>query len=89
MTADKRKHPRRPGNDQAAVVYISNEAAPIMCTVVDISEGGAGLNLTNTAIIPNIFKLEIKGENKLRTCRVAWTAEPTRMGVAFIDGVDD
>jgi hypothetical protein len=88
MTADQRKHPRRPGNNQAAVVYISNESAPIMCTVVDISEGGAGLTFVNTAIIPNIFKLEIKGENKLRTCRVAWKVEPDRMGVAFIGGAD-
>jgi hypothetical protein len=88
MTADQRKHPRKPGNNQAAVVYISNEAAPIMCTVMDISEGGAGLTFVNTAIIPNVFKLEIKGENKLRMCRVAWKAEPYRMGVAFIDGAD-
>ena len=88
MTADQRKYPRRPGNDRAAVVYISSEAAPIMCTVADISEGGAGLTFVNTAIVPNVFKLEIKGENKLRTCRVAWKAEPHRMGVAFIGDAD-
>lgn len=84
MTADQRQHPRHPVNDQDAVVYISAESAPIACTVVDISEGGAGLTFVNTAIIPNIFTLEIAGENKLRTCKVIWKAEPHRMGVAFI-----
>ena len=83
MSIDQRKHPRRPANNQAAVVYISAEAPPIMCTVADISEGGAGLTFVNTAGIPNKFKLEIKGEARLRNCRVAWKAEPHRMGVAF------
>ncbi len=83
MSTDLRKHPRLPGNNQAAVVYISAESAPIMCTVADISAGGAGLTFVNTAIIPNRFKLEIKGEAKLRNCRVCWKAEPHRMGVAF------
>ena len=83
MSIDQRKHPRRAANNQAAVVYISAEAPPIMCTVADISEGGAGLTFVNTAGIPNKFKLEIKGEARLRNCRVAWKAEPHRMGVAF------
>lgn len=83
MPIDQRKHPRRPGNNQAAVVYISPEAPPIMCTVADISDGGAGLTFVNTAIIPNRFKLEVKGEGKLRNCRIAWKAEPHRIGVAF------
>lgn len=83
MSIDQRKHPRRPGNNQAAVAYISPEAAPIMCTVADISEGGAGLTVVNTAIFPSRFKLEIKGENRLRNCRVAWKADPHKIGVAF------
>ncbi len=83
MSIDQRKHPRRAANNQAAVVYISAEAQPIMCTVADISVGGAGLTFVNTAGIPNKFKLEIKGEARLRNCRVAWKAEPHRMGVAF------
>jgi hypothetical protein len=83
MSIDQRKYPRRAANNQAAVVYISAGAPPIMCTVADISEGGAGLTFVNTAGIPNKFKLEIKGEAKLRNCRIAWKAEPHRMGVAF------
>jgi len=84
MTEDQRKHPRRPGNNQAAVVYVSAAAPPIMCTVADISEGGAGLTFVNLYGIPDQFELEIKGEPKLILCRVVWRAEPHRMGVAFI-----
>ncbi len=57
---------------------------PVMCTVADISEGGAGLTFVNIASIPDQFELEIKGETKTRVCKVAWRAEPHRMGVAFV-----
>lgn len=82
MTADQRKYPRMPGNNRAAVIYSAGHV-PIMCTVADISEGGAGLTVVSVAGIPDTFKLEIKGEGRLRSCKVAWRKEPHRMGVAF------
>jgi hypothetical protein len=54
-----------------------------MCTVADISDGGAGLTVISVAAIPDRFKLEIKGEDKVRFCKVAWKKEPHRMGVSF------
>ncbi|MDO8874794.1 MAG: PilZ domain-containing protein [Pseudolabrys sp.] len=86
MSVDLRKYPRMPGNNRAAVVYIKRHAPPIMCTVADISEGGAGLTFASIAHIPDTFELEIKGEAKIRSCKVAWRAEPYRMGVQFIEG---
>lgn len=83
MTADQRRYPRRPGNNTAAVVYVWTGAAPIMCTVADISEGGAGLTFVDITGIPDAFKLEIKGEAKIRSCTVAWRKAPHRIGVAF------
>ncbi len=83
MTADLRQHPRRSGNNQAAVVKTGPQAPPIMCTVADISDGGAGLTFVNIAGIPDTFELEIKGESKPRSCKVAWRKAPHRMGVAF------
>lgn len=71
-----------PGNNRAAVIY-SPGHMPIMCTVADISEGGAGLTVVSVAGIPDTFKLEIKGEDNIRFCRIAWKKEPHRMGVAF------
>ena len=58
----------------------------MMCTVADISEGGAGLTFVSIAGIPDAFELEIKGETKIRNCTVAWRSEPHRIGVAFTLG---
>jgi hypothetical protein len=84
MTADqdKRKHPRMPGHHRAAVIH-AGYPPPIMCTVADISEAGAGLTLVDIAGIPDTFTLEIKGESKVRACKVVWKKEPHRLGVAF------
>lgn len=86
MSVDLRQYPRAPGNNQAAIVFIKKDGAPIMCTVADISEGGAGLTFVKIADIPDIFWLEIKGATSLRKCKVAWRAAPHRMGVQFIPG---
>jgi hypothetical protein len=86
MSVDKRKHPRTPGNNRAAIVYAGAHAPPVMCTVADLSEGGAGLTFVSIATIPDVFELEVKGETKMRKCKVAWRSEPHRIGVAFIDG---
>jgi hypothetical protein len=81
---DSRRHPRMPGNHRAAVIYAGLGAIPVMCTVADISEGGVGLTVINVDDIPDTFRLEIKGEGKVRSCRVAWKKAPHRMGVAFV-----
>lgn len=75
-----------PGGNRAAVVYVGANEPPIMCTVADISNGGAGLTFVSIAGIPDTFKLEIKGEPKMRLCKVAWKKEPHRIGVAFEPG---
>ena len=71
-----------PGNNRAAVAYGAS-GAPIMCTVADISEGGAGLTFANIGSVPDSFQLEIKGETKVYSCKVAWRQPPYRLGVAF------
>jgi hypothetical protein len=81
---DMRRHPRMPGNNRAAVIYIGPGAVPVMCTVADISEGGVGLTVINVGDIPDTFSLEIKGEGTKHSCRVAWRKPPHRMGVAFV-----
>ncbi|MDI1345901.1 MAG: PilZ domain-containing protein [Pseudolabrys sp.] len=83
MSVDQRKYPRSPGGNRAAMAFIKRHAPPVMCTVADISEGGAGLTFVSISVIPDTFELEIKGEVEIRTCKVAWRAGPHRMGVAF------
>ncbi len=73
-----------PGNHRAAVIYAGPGEMPIMCTVADISEGGVGLTVVNVDDIPDTFRLEIKGQEGTRSCRVAWRNAPHRMGAAFV-----
>lgn len=72
-----------PSNSQAAVIYADPAEPRIMCTVADISDGSAGLTFVNITDIPDSFKLEIKGEQKVRSCQVAWKKGPHQMGVVF------
>ena len=81
---DNRQHVRHPGNNRAGLIYPGRHEPPIMCTLADISEGGAGLTVVNTKGIPDTFELEIKGDDVRRTCKVAWKKEPHRLGVAFV-----
>jgi hypothetical protein len=80
---DNRKHVRVPGNNRAAVIHLGLGQTPIMCTVADISEGGAGLTVVTLQGIPDQFQLEIKGEDARRVCKVAWKKGPNRLGVSF------
>jgi hypothetical protein len=75
-----------PGDNRAAVVHLSDDKMPIMCTIADISESGAGLiTIGSLEDIPERFQLEIKGESTLRWCKVVWKKEqyPYRLGVSF------
>jgi hypothetical protein len=77
-----------PGHSRAALVRVAPNAPPIMCTVADISEGGVGLTFVNIGIVPDTFTIEIKGDTKVRGCKVAWRDEPHRLGVAFTSEQD-
>ena len=78
-----RKHPRTPCRLPAKII-VSAKLPPIPCTVIDISEGGAGLSLWvgSTFGIPTTFELVIEGDATRRTCRVAWM-QPHTLGVEF------
>jgi PilZ domain len=81
---ENRKQVRQPGNNQAALIYPGPGESPIMCTIADISEGGAGLTVVSTKGIPQTFELQIKSEETRRACKVAWKKDPHKMGVQFV-----
>ena len=60
-----------------------NRAAGISCTVRNMSEGGACLEVASPFGIPDNFTLIIESEDVLRPCRVAWS-NSSRIGVAFV-----
>lgn len=62
---------------------IFGAAAAIDCTIRNLSETGASLEVTSPVGIPDEFTLLIKPEFVKRSCRVAWRSA-RRMGVQFV-----
>jgi hypothetical protein len=82
-TLTGRKHPRTI-SQKAAMIVVAPELPVIRCTVIDISQSGAGLSLWigSTFGIPDTFDLIIDGEPKKYACRVAWK-QSHKIGVEF------
>jgi hypothetical protein len=61
---------------------ISFGGGAIDCTVRNISETGAALDVVTPLFIPDRFTLIIQSEQLNRPCHIVWRREK-RMGVAF------
>lgn len=61
-------------------IIVDPKAAPIDCTVVDYSAGGACLQVLFGTSLPNRFEL-LYGATKKR-CRIVWK-QGQRLGVSF------
>lgn len=55
----------------------------IDCTVRNLSESGAALEVASPLGIPETFNLLVSGEPSPRRCRVAWRKDK-RIGIAFL-----
>jgi hypothetical protein len=66
---------------KAAKITFSNQSV-IDCTVRNMSQTGACLEIATASCVPSAFMLSIGGDMRARNCRVAW-ARATRMGVSF------
>jgi hypothetical protein len=58
-------------------------AAAIDCTIRNLSDAGAALEVQNPVAVPDEFALLIKPEFLKRNCRVAWRSA-NRIGVQFV-----
>ncbi len=76
-----RRHSRSPAQQPAMIIVASN-LPPIRCTVINISEEGAGLWVGSTFGIPDNFDLLIDGDLTRRPCRAVWK-ETHKLGVQF------
>ena len=61
---------------------ISFGGGAIDCTVRNISETGAALDVVTPLFIPDRFTLVVQTEHLKRPCHIVWRKE-RRMGVAF------
>jgi hypothetical protein len=65
-----------------AATIAFNRAAGIDCTVRNISDGGACLEVASPLGIPADFDLHFASDHTVRPCHVVWKSE-RRIGVAF------
>ncbi len=61
---------------------ISFQGTGVDCTVRNMSGGGAALDVSETAIVPRIFRLAIRADGFNARCRVIWN-KGRRFGIAF------
>lgn len=62
---------------------ITFENSGIACTVRNMSEGGAAIDLDTTVTLPHSFTLLIARDNFVRSCRAVWRND-RRIGLAFV-----
>lgn len=65
---------------------ITFENSGIACTVRNISDSGAAIDLENPVILPQSFTLSIARDNFVQNCRPVWRNDK-RIGLAFIQVV--
>jgi len=61
---------------------ISYDGRTMNCTVRNISEGGAALDVGYAVTVPQTFRLAIAADDVIVPCRLVWS-HGTRVGVAF------
>jgi len=83
--AENRRSPRRAALMQAVIFY-PNQNEHVGCTVRDLSQDGALLELPLARELPLFFWLRIEGETTLRFCTAAWHSE-NHLGVEFSEQI--
>jgi hypothetical protein len=76
-----RKQPRVLTLKTATIKFETMESA-ILCAILNISDAGACILVSDQAEIPETFELEIDPLGSNHTCRVEWRSE-NRIGVSF------
>jgi PilZ domain len=79
--SERRRHPRHSTLKAGRIVF-NQRFSVISCTIRNISESGACLQVASSFGIPDCFDLTIEPEPSSRAYEVAWRSEQ-RIGVAF------
>ena len=64
-------------------IIISDRMTPIDCTILDVTNKGAGLSVPATAGLPTTFAMSFDFWRSLRHCRLIWRSNK-KIGVEFV-----
>jgi hypothetical protein len=78
---EKRKHPRHRTFLRGKVEF-NNRASSLDCTIRDLSDGGARLELAETVAIPEHFELSVPAKGMRHAAYIKWRTK-THVGIAF------
>ncbi len=71
IPGERRKTMRRTVND-AALTMVDGSDAATSCQVLNISDGGARIELKTACVLPRRFKLWISGKQLMAECEQVW-----------------
>ncbi|MCW5700711.1 MAG: PilZ domain-containing protein [Rhodospirillales bacterium] len=83
IKASERRIDKRRKTLKAGQIAMNNMCSVIECTIADISQTGARLEIPYGVEIPGTFSVS-GGERVFRECAVVWRTN-TQMGVRFLD----
>jgi PilZ domain len=78
----ERRRSARTSVFKPAQLLVARPRKMVGCTVRDLSEGGACLDLTSGNEVPEFIQLSFNWFRSMQRCEVRWRSE-TRIGVAF------
>jgi hypothetical protein len=79
--AELRRH-QRTGNLKTATIRYGEMTESVICTVVNLSQGGACIFMRQTDGVPDDFQLTMDADGTTHACRAIWRTK-TRLGVSF------
>lgn len=71
-------------NEIDEIAYIAGDGSSICCRVVNISPGGAAVDVPDPSCLRPLFKLMLEKDRLIRSCRLIWRSG-NRIGVSFQD----
>ena len=77
---ERRRYPRVPMRKAAKIVFNYNSV--INCTVRDLTDAGARLEIPSASAIPQTFDLITDNPDEAHLCQVVWRAQDS-VGVSF------
>jgi hypothetical protein len=82
MSMIERRRIQRTQTSKSARIMCEDRALVIDCTIRDLTNLGAGLDVASSLALPESFDLVFGSIHARRPCRVMWRTE-TRLGVSF------
>ena len=76
------RHILRPRTLKSGKIVFNHKSSVIDCTIRNLTDGGACLEVHSTVGIPDSFELMMPTAGPGRCCLVAWRTD-RRLGVAF------